>query len=98
MIPCLRVIPIVEVENHLRKKLQQPLGVLSHSQRKRPELDVPVEPRVEVEQDGAVPAALLAFTVRVTAISDIPRGILRSSQNRHLSELFCDRVPFDYLC
>ena len=56
----------MEVQHHLPKKLQQPLGALS--QRKRPELDAPVQPRVEVAQDGAVPVALLAFAVRVMVI------------------------------
>ena len=32
-----------------------------------------------------------------TAISDIPLGTLRSSQNRHLSEHSCDLVLFDYV-
>ena len=31
------------------------------------------------------------------AISDKPRGTLRWSQNRRLSERFCDQVLFDYV-
>ena len=32
-----------------------------------------------------------------TAVSDIPRGTLRLSQNRHLSEDVCDQVLFDFV-
>ena len=32
-----------------------------------------------------------------TAVSDIPRGTLRSRRNRCLSKHFCDRVLFDYV-
>ena len=35
--------------------------------------------------------------LEITAVSDIPRGTLRSSRNRRLSEHFCDRVLFDYV-
>ena len=38
-----------------------------------------------------------AVLVEITAVSDIPRGILRSSQNWRLSKGFCDPVLFDYV-
>ena len=53
--------------------------------------------RLTQEQGPGRLPLLSQVSTQVTAVSDIPRGTLRSSRNRGLSEHFRDRVLFDYV-